>query len=186
MNMPTKWALGWLAVLAIAVEANAQNSGYVTENGVTYQVTRTPQSIPVTTYQPQTSKSYQPHTTTQYQAYPQTQFAPVTQYQWVARYRNWWNPFGRPYWTTELEPVTRWQAQQTTVHVPVTKTERVEHTHTAQVPVTTYATVEAESKVPVAVAPGAAGTAIASRPVNGTYGGQQLDSDPPRSSGGYR
>ena len=87
---------------------------------------------------------------------------------------------------TELEPVTRWQAQQTTVHVPVTKTEWVEHTHTAHVPVTTYATVEAESKVPVAVAPGAAGTAIASRPINGTYGGQQMDSDPPRSSGGYR
>jgi hypothetical protein len=183
MTKPSLFACGCLAAIAVGVPTHAQTT-YEQVNGVTYQVTRTPQSIPVTTYQTQQSKSYQPQTTTQYQAYPQTTVAPVTQYQWVSRYRNWWNPFGRPYWTTELEPVTRWQAQQSTVHVPVSKTEWVEHTHTAQVPVTTYRTEIAESRVPVSVSPlGPTGqTSVATRPVD--FGGQRLDGD--RGGESYR
>lgn len=184
MTKPSLFAIGCLAAIAVGSESFSQTT-YEDANGVRYQVTRTPKSIPITTYQQQTSKTYQPQTTTQYQAYPQTTFAPVTQYQWVSRYRNWWNPFGRPYWTTELEPVTNWQAQQTTVHVPVSRTQWVEHTHTAQVPVTTYQTVTDEQRVAIGPAPTGSGAAnIASRPVN--FGGQQLESDPPRSTGSYR
>jgi hypothetical protein len=174
MTKPSLFAMGWLTAIAIAVDAQAQTR-YEQSNGVTYQVTSVPRSIPVTQYQPQQSKTYQPQTTTTYQSYPQTTVAPVTQYQWVQRYRNWWNPFGRPYWTTELEPVTRWQAQQSTVQVPVTRTDWVEHTTTAQVPVTTYHTVQEEHRVPVSIAPlGPTGqTSVASRPVD--FGGKQLD-----------
>jgi hypothetical protein len=183
MTKPSLFAIGWLTAVAIGVDARAQTT-FEQQGGVTYQVTRTPKSIPVTSYQTQQSKTYQPQTTTQYQPYPQTTVAPVTQYQWVSRYRNWWNPFGRPYWTTELEPVTRWQSQQSTVHVPVSKTEWVEHTHTAQVPVTTYQTVQDEHRVAVSAAPlGPAGqTSVASRPVD--FGGQRLDGD--RGVGDYQ
>jgi hypothetical protein len=181
MTKPSLFATGWLMAIAVAVEAAAQTT-YENVGGVTYQVTRTPKSIPVTTYQQQQSKTYQPQTTLQSQSYPQTYVAPVTQYQWVSRYRNWWNPFGRPYWTTELEPVTSWQAQQRTVTVQVPKTEWVEHTHTANVPVTSYQTVTDEHRVAIgpAQSSGAGAASIATRPVN--FGGQQLDS----GAGEYR
>jgi len=178
---------GWLLGIAICVEATCIEAQaqvtYEQQGGVTYQVTRTPKSIPVTSYQTQQSKTYQPQTTTQVQTLPQTYVAPVTQYQWVARQHGWWNPFQRPYWTTELQPVTTWQAQQGTVQVPTTRTDWVEHVHTTQVPVVSYQTVQDEHRVAVSAAPaGAAGaTAIASVPQ--TYGGTQMTSDPPRSSG---
>ena len=177
---PSLGALGWLAALAIAADACAQVS-YEQSGGVTYQVTRTPKSIPVTTFQTQQSKTYQPQTTTEYRSYPQTYVAPVTQYQWVSRQRGTWNPFVRPYWTTELQPVTTWQAQQGTVQVPTTRTDWVEHTHTAQVPVVSYQTVQDEHRVAVSAAQiGAGATAVASRD---GYGGQQMAGDPPRSGG---
>ena len=175
---PSSITLGGLLGLAICVAADAQVT-YENQGGVTYQVTRTPKSIPVTTYQPQTSKTYQPVTTTQIQTLPQTYITPVTQYQWVARQRGTWNPFMRPYWTTELQPVTTWQAQAGTVQIPTTQTQWVEHTHTAQVPIVSYQTVQDEHRVAVSAAPGAA-TAIASRPE--TYGGTQMTSDPPRGT----
>lgn len=178
MTKSSLWVWGSLAAITLGAEARAQTS-YEQQNGVAYQVTRTNKSIPITNYAPQTSKTYQPQTTTQYQSYPQTYVAPVTQYQWVQRYRNWWNPFGRPYWTTELEPVTRWQAQTGTVQVPVTKTEWVEHTHTAMVPVTTYQTVTDEHRVALGPAAAGGGTAVATRPVD--FGGQQMSGDPPRT-----
>jgi hypothetical protein len=186
MIKPSICALAGLVGLAISTDASAQTR-YEEAGGVTYQVTSLPRSLPVTEYQTQQSKTYQPHTTTQYQTYAQTYVAPVTQYQWVARYRGWWNPFVRPYWTTELEPVTRWQAQQGTVQVPVTRTDWVEHTYTTQVPVTSYRTVQEEHRVPVSATPlGPTGqTSIATRPPD-SYGGKQMASDPPRSTSDYR
>lgn len=170
-------ALGWLLAAAITPEAPAQVS-YEQSGGVTYQVTRTPTSIPVTEMRTEQHKTYVPQTTTNYQTYQQTYVTPVTQYQWVARQRGQWNPFGRPYWTTELQPVTTWQTSQGTVQVPTTQTTMVEHNITRQVPVTTFRTEIAESRVPVGVS--APGTAIASRPSD-AIGGTQMTSDPPRS-----
>ncbi len=183
---PSIGAFGWLLGLASCVAVQGQTT-YEQSGGVTYQVTRTPKSIPVTTIQTQQHTTYQPQTTTQYKAYPHTFVTPVTQYQWVARQRGTWNPFAQPYWTTELQPVTTWQAQQGTVQVPTTKTDWVAQTHTTQVPIVTYQTVQDEHRVAVRAAPvGAAEpTAVASRPE--TYGGTQITSDPPRSgSADYR
>ncbi len=179
---PRLWTLGWLVSLAVCTEAFAQMT-YEQSGGVTYQVTRTPKSIPVTEMRTEQHKTYVPQTTTQYQSYQQTYITPVTQYQWVARQRGQWNPFVRPYWTTQLEPVTSWQAQQGTVQVPTTRTDWVENNITRQVPIVTYQTVEDVHKVAVMAAPTGAlgGTAVASRPE--TYGGQQMTSDPPRSGG---
>lgn len=176
-------SLGWLLGLAICVEAHAETT-YDQAGGVMYQVTRTPKSIPVTTMQTKQHITYQPITTTQYNSYPQTYVTPVTQYQWVARQRGTWNPFVRPYWTTELQPVTTWQAQQGTVQVPTTKTDWVPQTHTTQVPVVSYQTFVDESRIALgpSLPNGATGpTAIASRPE--TYGGTQITNDPPRTGG---
>ena len=185
-------ALGWLAAAAISSELAISSAAfaqvtYEQAGGVTYQVTRTPKSIPVTEMRTEQHKTFVPQTTTQYQAYQQTYVTPVTQYQWVARQRGQWNPFTRPYWTTELQPVTTWQASQGTVQVPTTQTTMVEHNITRQVPVVTYQTVTDEHKVAVSAAPTGAlgGTAIASRPA-GTYGGTQMTSDPPRDGTVYR
>lgn len=181
---PSRIALGWLVAAAISPEVIAQVT-YTEENGVTFQVTKTPKSIPCTEMRTEQHKTYVPQTTTQYQSYQQTYVTPVTQYQWVARQRGQWNPFLRPYWTTELQPVTTWQASQGTVQVPTTQTTIVENNITRQVPITTYRTVMEEHKV--AMGPSSSmssGTAIASRP--DSYGGTQMTSDPPRSGGNYR
>ena len=177
---PRLCTLGWLVSLAVCTEAFAQIT-YEKSDGVTFQVTRTPKSIPVTEMRTEQHKTYVPQTTTQYQSYQQTYVAPVTQYQWVARQRNWWNPLAQPYWTTQLEPVTSWQAHQGTVQVPTTRTDWVENNVTRQVPVTTYQTVMAETRDPVGIAAPSGGPAIASRPES--YGGTQMTSDPPRSGG---
>ncbi len=186
MMKPSRIALGWLVTAAITPGALAQVT-YTEENGVTYQVTRTPKSIPVTELRTEQHKTYEPRTTTQYQSYQQTYVTPVTQYQWVARQRGQWNPFMRPYWTTELQPVTTWQASQGTIQVPTSQTTIVENNITRQVPVTSYRTVMDEHKV--AMGPSSSmssGTAIASRPAE-SYGGTQMTSDPPRNVGGnYR
>lgn len=170
---------GWLVAVAISTDAWAQVT-YENQGGVTYQVTRSPKSIPVTELRTEQHTTYVPQTTTQYQSYQQTYITPVTQYQWVARQRGQWNPFGRPYWTTEMQPVTTWQASQGTVQVPSTQTQWVQNNVTRQVPVVTYQTVVDEHKVAVSAAPTGAlgGTQVATRP--DTYGGQQMTSDIPR------
>lgn len=173
-------AFGWLVAAAITPDLFAQVTTVEQSGGVTYQVTRTPTSIPVTEMRTEQHKTYVPQTTTNYQTYQQTYVTPVTQYQWVARQRGQWNPFVRPYWTTELQPVTTWQTSQGTVQVPTTQTTMVEHNITRQVPITTYQTVMAERRDPIGVAPANSGTAIASRPAD-PIGGTQMTSDPPRS-----
>jgi hypothetical protein len=184
-------ALGWLVAAAIVSDAISNDvlaqatTTYEDSGGVRFQVTRTPTSIPVTEMRTEQHKTFVPQTTTQYQSYQQTYVTPVTQYQWVARQRGAWNPFQRPYWTTELQPVTTWQASQGTVQVPTTRTDWVENNITRQVPVTTYQTVMSERRDPVGVSAPSGGTAIASRP-SGTYGGTQMTSDPPRDGTMYR
>jgi len=149
------------------------------------------QSIPVTEYQAREQKTYSPQVTTEYQSYQQTYYTPVTEYQWVPRLRNRFNPFADAYWAHELTPITRWEARPSTVQVPVARTNWVEQTQTVQVPVTRYQTVQNEHtyRQAIGVAPtGAANVAssgsapqVASRPI----GGQQLQSDPPRSQSAW-
>jgi hypothetical protein len=156
-------------------------------DGVQYQVTtRTiPRSIPTTRYEERTQKVYRPQVTTDYQTYQQNYMTPVTEYRWVSRMHGWWNPFAQPYWTHNLEPVTRWETRPGTVQVPVARTDWVEETRTAQVPVTEYRTVndQVTTRTALSVPPASnsmspgGGTAIATRPQ-----GQQMSSDPPRQS----
>src|SRR4051812_34873217 len=187
----------WLAAAAISIAANGQTSpgqpSTTYEDGpdgvrfrVTHQVIQ--RSIPTTEYQAREQKVYRPQVSTEYQSYQQTYYTPVTQYQWVPKLKNWWNPFGEAYWTHELTPVTHWEARPATVQVPVARTNWVEETHTTQVPVTTYRTVPEEytTKVVDSVTPRASGigpsdanaTSVATRP---QVGGQQYQSDPPKS-----
>ncbi len=180
------------AVATIVAPARAQQPTTTYEDGpdgVRYRVTHQTiqRSIPSTEYQSREQKVYRPQISTEYQSYQQTYYTPVTEYQWVPRLRNWWNPFGEAYWTHELTPVTHWEARPATVQIPVARTNWVEETHTTQVPVTTYRTVPEEytQKVVESVAPRGTSigptdpnsTSIASRPI----GGQQLQSDPPRT-----
>jgi hypothetical protein len=172
----------WLTSLAFGAMTHAQESTTyeVGPDGTKFQVTTrvVQRSVPVTEYQTREQKVYRPQVTTQYQAYQQTYLTPVTQYQWVARLNGRWNPFIQPYWTHELAPVTRWEARPTTVQVPVARTDWVEETRTAHVPVTTYrtATEQLITKVPVGPSTnGGAAASIAGLPV----GSQQLQSDPP-------
>jgi hypothetical protein len=185
---------GWLSVVAVCIPAKAQVTYEDGQDGMRYQVTRsvTQQSIPVTEYQSREQKSYTPQVTTEYQSYQQTYYTPVTEYQWVPRLRNRFNPFAEAYWAHELTPVTRWEARPATVQVPVSHTNWVEQSRTVQVPVTRYQTVQNENidRRAIGVSPtGAANVAssgsssmVASRPI----GGQQLQSDPPRSGEAYR
>jgi len=190
----------WFAIVAIAFTARGQApapSGTSYEDGpdgVRYRVTRqvVQRSIPTTEYQAREQKVYHPQVTTQYQSYQQTYYTPVTEYQWVPRLRNRFNPFADAYWAHELTPITRWEARPSTVQVPVARTDWVEETRTTQVPVTTYRTVPEEytQKVAVSVAPAGssiapsdgAAASVASRPI----GGQQLQSDPPRTQSPWR
>ena len=133
------------AAAALVASAHAQTTTTYEDgaDGVKYQVTRqvVQRSIPATEYQSREQKVYRPQVPTEYQSYQQTYLTPVTQYQVVPHLRNWWNPFGEAYWTNDVEPVTRWEARPATVQVPMAKTNWVEETLTAQVPVTTYRTV---------------------------------------------
>jgi hypothetical protein len=173
----------WFAAMACGSASLAQESSTYEEgpDGVRYRVTRrvTQRSIPTTEYQTREQKVYRPQVTTDYHSYQQTYLTPVTEYQFVPRLQGRWNPFVQPYWAHQLAPVTRWEARTGTTHVPVSRTDWVEEIRTSQVPVTTYRTVPEEytSRVAVGVSPGASTTAIASRPI----GGQQLQSDPPRT-----
>jgi len=193
-------SFGCAAALAISSVARAQQTTTLEKgpDGVTYQVTRNvvPKSIPQTEYQTQSQTVYRPQLATDYQTYQQNYSVPVTQYQWVSRMHEWWNVFDGPYYTQELQPVTRWETRAGTVQVPVARTDWVQETRTAQVPVTTYKTVNEEYTSLVAVsatpsyAPGQSQTSVAMQPAPPTetrYGGQQLQSDPPRApSTSYR
>src|SRR3954447_16512520 len=184
--------LTWLLAAALAAAVHGQTTTTYEDgpDGVKWQVTRqvVQRSIPTTEYQARQQKIYRPQVTTEYQSYPQTYLTPVTQYQVVPHLRNWWNPLGEAYWTNDVVPVTRWEARPATVQVPVAKTNWVEETQTTQVPVTTYRTVPEEytQRVVESVAP--RGTTIGPADPNGTsvasrspVGGQQYQSDPPRS-----
>jgi hypothetical protein len=188
-----------LASAALAATANAQvatGQPSVTyedgPDGVRYQVTRSvmQRSIPTTEYQAREQKVYRPQVTTEYQSYQQTYYAPVTEYQVVPRLHHPFNILGRSYWSNEYVPVTRWEAKPSTVQIPVARTNWVEGTQVTQVPVTTYRTTQEEAyhKVAIGVSPAGAApganvasaapmASVASRPI----GGQQLQSDPPRS-----
>jgi hypothetical protein len=186
------FTLTWMALAAMGVSANGQPTTTYEEgpDGVRFRVTHqvVQRSIPTTEYQTREQKVYRPQVTTEYQSYQHTYLTPVTEYQWEPHLRNWWSPFGDAYWTHELRPVTRWEARPATVQIPVARTNWVEETRTTQVPVTTYRTVPEEytQKVVESVAPrgstmgpgDANATAVASRT---PIGGQQLQSDPPRS-----
>jgi hypothetical protein len=190
-------SFGCLTALSMSAVAHAQQSTTYEKgaDGVTYQVTRNvvQKSIPATEYQSQQQTVYHPQAAINYQTYQQNYAVPVTQYQWVTRMHEWWNVFDGPYYTQELQPITRWETRAGTVQVPVTRTDWVQETRTAQVPVTTYKTVNEEytSKVAVSAAPNFAPsqspTSVAMQPSETRYGGQQLQSDPPRApSTSYR
>jgi hypothetical protein len=193
--MKTWFTLIWLVVAALPSTARSQTTTtYEDIDGVKWQVTHqvVQRSIPTTEYQARQQKVYHPQVTTEYQSYQQTYLTPVTQYQVVPHLRNWWNPFGEAYWTNDVMPVTRWEARPATVQVPVAKTNWVEETQTTQVPVTTYRTVPEEytSRVVVSAAPAnpglapsnASATSVATRTM---IGGQQLQSDPPKTSSAW-
>ena len=178
--MPSDGSSPWPSSATPSNDACAQVT-YEQAGGVTYQVTRTPKSIPVTEMRTEQHKTYVPQTTTQYQSYQQTYVTPVTQYQWVARQRGQWNPFVRPYWTTELQPVTTWQASQGTVQVPTTRTDWVENNVTRQVPVVDVSDGRwTSTKLPSSAAPTGRSAERQSPAGRGTYGGTQMTSDPPR------
>lgn len=185
-------ASAWLVVGALSSAAMAQGSVTYEDgvDGVRYQVTRQPTqlTVPKTEIQTREQKVYQPQVVTEYQSYQHTYLTPVTQYQYVPHLRNWWNPITGAYWTHDLQPVTYWQARPATVQVPVSRTNWVETRQTYQVPVTTYQTVAGENidrrAVGIASNAGPApttSTAVATAPI----GGQQLQSDPPRTASGW-
>jgi hypothetical protein len=189
-------SFGCLAALSVtAAQAQSTTTFEKGADGVTYQVTRNvvQKSIPSTEYQSQQQTVYHPQVATDYQTYQQNYAVPVTQYQWVTRMHEWWNVFDGPYYTQELQPVTRWETRAGTVQVPVARTDWVQENRTTQVPVTTYKTVNEEytSRVAVSAAPSFAPvqtqTSVAMQPSETRYGGQQLQSDPPRTpSTSYR
>jgi hypothetical protein len=192
--MKTLWTLSWLTATAITATAYGQVQTTYEDgpDGVKYRVTRqvTQRAIPTTEYQPREQKVYRPQITTEYQSYQQTYLTPVTQYQYVPHLRNWWNPITGAYWTHDLQPVTRWEARPATVQVPVARTNWVEETHTTQVPVTTYRTVQDEvtSRQVVSVAPVGGSVASAAPPMSVAsppIGGEQLQSDPPRTASSW-
>lgn len=186
MRTMTVLSLGCWATFAYSTIAAAQTTTTIEPdaNGVQWRVTKSvvQRSVPTTEYQPREQKVYHPQVTTDYQTYQQMYATPVTEYRWVSRMHGWWNPLGQPYWTTNLEPFTRWETRPGTVQVPTARTDWVETTQTTTVPVTTYHTVAEETLVrtqlpgPATSSPAPSGaTAIASRPLS-----QQLQSDPPR------
>jgi hypothetical protein len=191
MNRAKVLSLSCAAALGLVSVAcgQATTTTEVSPDGITYQVTRNvvQRSIPQTAYQPQTQTVYHPQLATDYQTYQQNYAVPVTEYQWVTRMHEWWNVFDGPYYTQELQPVTRWETRAGTVQVPVARTDWVQETRTTQVPVTTYKTVNEEytSKVAISAAPGSqlgqSPTSVAMQPSDTRYGGQQLQSDPPRA-----
>jgi hypothetical protein len=184
------FALACLAGATVGASAQAQSTVTYEDrpDGIRYRVTHqvVQRSVPTTEIQTREQKVYQPQVTTEYQSYQQTYLTPVTQYQWEPHLRNPLGLLGTPYWTHELRPVTHWEARPATVQVPIAKTNWVETTQTSQVPVTTYRPAQNEYVYAEAVGPsgsnlGPASSATTSVASRTSIGGQQLQSDPPRS-----
>lgn len=187
-----------IIVLSFAEAAIAQQTTTRTEvgsDGQTYLVTerKMPHTVAHTEYETRTERTYHPQVTSQVHSYQQLYAVPKTEYRMVSRYRGWWNPFARPYWTHNLEPVTRWDYQTATVQVPVSQTTWAEGTRTVQVPVTKYKTADQIhiTKVPVSgqlnsnsidsLGPTPTTPIIAGQAIDGRYGSQRLSSDIPRT-----
>lgn len=195
------FALASLCLASQAAITSGQTTSQVVQgaDGVTYRETRTvtERMIPTTEYQTRQEQVLTPQTATTYQAYQQNYLTPVTEYRWVSRRRGVLNPFVQPYWAHQLEPVTRWENRPATVQVPVTNTQWVAGTRTVSTPVTSYKPVKEEtvSRVAISAAPSTTpttqpttsqpATAIASRPQLSPIGGQQMQSDPPRTATGW-
>lgn len=185
-------APGWLHAQATIEEVN----------GIRYQVTRetVPRSIPVTEMQQQQQTIYRQQITTETVQHQQVYSVPVTQYQVVSRLHGRWNPLIEPYWTHHYEPVTTYQQQVATVSVPVNRVAWAPETRTVQTPVTRYVAANAEivRRTPIGAAP----TALAAKPLNGSsqptatlaarpsdstpIGGTSMTSDPPRTATGWQ
>jgi hypothetical protein len=199
MNKRNLFVFGILFVAVVANAALGQTTSTteVGPDGVTYQVTRqvVQRSVPTTEYQAREERVYSPRLVTDYQSFQQTYATPVTQYHMVSRLRGRWNPFVQPYWTHDLEPVTRWEFRPATVQIPVSRTDWVEQTRTVQVPVTTYRTVNEEytSRVALNVPPAMSRPApwepardaqpmVATAPntSRSRYGSERISNDPPR------
>lgn len=188
----------------------SQSTDYIDENGIRYQVTKSivPRQIPVTKTEERQVTSYRQQVTTENVQQQQVYSVPVTQYQVVSRLHGRWNPFITPYYTYEYEPVTVWQQQVANVQIPVTRATWAPETRTVQQPVMKWETHNQEivTKTPIGPAPAAGGSnqMLAARPqsnstpsatlspapaANATavasqqYGGQILQSDPPKSGG---
>jgi hypothetical protein len=188
--------LASLCLTSLTTIVNGQTTSKIIQgaDGVTYQETRTitERLIPTTEMQTRQEQVYTPQVATNYQSYQQNYLTPVTEYRWVSRRRGILNPFVQPYWAHELEPFTRWENRPATVQVPVTTTNWVAATRTVQTPVTTYKPVKEESVdlVAISAAPTSAPasqpvTAIAASPQLSVIGGQQMQSDPPRTASGW-
>lgn len=185
----------WIFATLLSAAASAQvtTTEEVAPDGVKYRVTKqvVQRSVPVTEYQARQQRVLRPQVTTEYQTYQQNYLVPVTEYRVVPHLRNWWDPFGGAYWTNDVEPVTRWETRPTTVQVPVARTKWVEETQTTNVPVTSYRTVPEEytSRVAINVPPAASASQVAmalpansTPPTQTTVGGEQYQSDPPRTA----
>lgn len=188
--------LASICLTSFATQATGQTTSQIVQgaDGVTYQETRTvtQRLIPTTEMQTRHEQVYTPQVATTYQHYQQNNLTPVTEYRWVSRRKGVYNPFVRPYWAHQLEPVTRWENRAATVKVPITTTNWIAGTRTVQTPVVTYKSVPEETvtKVALSASPSAApmsqsATAFASRPPTSPIGGQQMHSDPPRTAIGW-
>ncbi len=214
MPAAQRWTLAALACLAATAgsAASAQETQYVDEGGIRYQVTRQviPRQVPCTEMRDQQQTTYSQQVTTDNLQQQQLYTVPVTQYQLVTRMHNRWNPFGDPYYTYHYEPVTTWTQQVATVQSPVTRVSLAPTTRTVQVPTTTYRTANEEIVRRVAIgATPSPNTAMASSspstttnsgpsamlaerpsaPLSSapyTAGGQMMQSDPPRQGSGWQ
>ena len=183
-------ALASLCLASFATVASGQTtSNIVTDsNGTRWHETTThsQQLVPTTEMQTRHEQVYTPQVSTTYQTYQQNHLTPVTEYRWVSRRRGIFNPFVAPYWQHQLEPFTRWESRAATVQVPVTTTNWVAGTRTVQAPVVTYKSVPTTTTHKVALSsqstlPGQPATMVAAKPI----GGQQMQSDPPRTASGW-
>ncbi|RIK80783.1 MAG: hypothetical protein DCC67_08935 [Planctomycetota bacterium] len=203
-------AVCWFIALGAWQGVYGQNTEFVDENGIRYQVTRTvvPRPIPVTKTEDRQITTYRQQVTTENVPHQQVYRVPVTQYQVVPRLHGRWNPFIEPYWTYEYQPVTVWQEQVATVQIPVTRSTWTPDTQTVPQQVTKWETHNQEivTKTPLGPSPAGGGgnMALAARPLSGStpsatvapaptgagatavaaaqqYGGQALQGDPPKS-----
>jgi hypothetical protein len=184
--MTMRRSLGLVLGIALScpLVARADESNYVTENGVTYLVTKRQVQRPVSDvkYEDRQQTVYVEQLQTQIVPSQRTTYAPVVQYVTEPYVANRWNPFGTPYLSYRTVPHVRWEARTEQLQTPVVQRQIVPQQQTVKVPVVTprFATEEYTSKVAV-------GTAASAGPIaQGGSGATQLDSDPPRGSTAWR